>query len=241
VGVWDEHELETCMRMQELTSAGLIQPGIGGLEKRRANCMFMPIICLILLNAFIMKKRFPLPKLALSAIVLLFFVLSFSRCTKKTIEIIYRDTTVNVTKDTTIVLDSSDHQTYISFLTGGINTTSTTPTFAGVLPFFDKTRYPGADSIIFCLSGYNYSNNSGPAGSLIAELYDSTDDQVIAGSQVTISDPAPTTSYQHIVFHASGNVLAALPAKQINLQILVSSSASDNNAVAMDAFLLIYK
>lgn len=187
-----------------------------------------------------MKKRSPLAKLLLSAFVLLFFALSFSHCTKKTTEIIYRDTTVNVTKDTTIVLDSSDHQTYISFLLAGINTTATTPTFAGALPFFDKTRYPGADSILFCLSGYNY-NNSGPAGSLTAELYDSTDNQVIAGSQVTISDPAPTTTYQHTIFYASGNVLAALPAKPINLQILVSSSASDNNAVTTTAFLLIYK
>ena len=185
-----------------------------------------------------MKKRFPLAGL-LSAAVLLFFVVFFSHCTKKTTEIIYRDTTVN--KDTTIVLDSSNGQTYVLFLDAGINTTSTTPVPGGDLPFFDKTRYPEADSIIFYISGYNY-NFSGPAGTFTAELYDSTDNQVIAGSQVTISEVAQTGSLTYTpIFHASGNVLAALPAKPVYLQILVSSSASDNNLYSGTGFLVIYK
>jgi hypothetical protein len=186
-----------------------------------------------------MKMSSSLPRLLLSAFVLLFFVLSFSHCTKKTTEIIYRDTTLNVTKDTTIVLDSSDHQTYILFLNTGINTTSTTLVPAGELPFFDKSSYQGADSIIFYMSGYNY-NNAGPAGSFTVELYDSTDNQVIAGSELTISDPAPTI-YQNAAYHVSGNILAALPAKPINLQILVASSSTSNYLDAGTAFLLIYK
>jgi hypothetical protein len=185
-----------------------------------------------------MKKRSPLAGL-LGAAVLLFFALSFSHCTKKTTEIIYRDTTVN--KDTTIVLDSSNSQTYVLFLNPGINTTSTIPVPAGDLPFFDKTRYPATDSIIFYISGYNY-NFSGPAGTFTAELYDSTDNQVIAGSQVTLSEVAQNGSLTYTpIYHASGNVLAALPAKPIYLQILVSSSSSDNNLYCGTSFLVIYK
>jgi hypothetical protein len=84
---------------------GIRQPGGGGGR----------YICQILSNALTMKKRSSLPRLLLSFFVLLFFVLSFSHCTKKTTEIIYRDTTLDVTKDTTIVLDSSNQQTYILF------------------------------------------------------------------------------------------------------------------------------
>ena len=186
-----------------------------------------------------MKRRSPLAGL-LSAAVLLFFTLSFSRCTKKTTEIIYRDTTVTVYRDTTIVLDSSNRQTYVLFLNNGLNTPSTTPVPAGVLPFFDKTKYVGADSIIFYMSGYNYSISGSP-GYFTAALFDSTDNQIIAGSQITISDPAPTSPYYPVVFHASGNVLDALPDKAITLQVLVSSSAPGVNAVSGTAFLLIYK
>src|ERR1700722_4247135 len=209
---------------------GMRQPGGGGDRH----------ISQILLTTLTMNKRSSLRRLLLPFFVLLFFVLSFSHCTKKTTEIIYRDTTLNVTKDTTIVLDSSNQQTYILFLVPGNNTFSTSPVFAGELPFFDKTRYPGADSIIFYISGFNY-NNSGPAGSFSAELYDATDNQVVPGSQVTVSDVAPNAGDVPVVFHASANVLAALPAKPIELQILVSSSASDNSADAGEAFLLIYK
>jgi hypothetical protein len=187
-----------------------------------------------------MKKRSSLAGLLLSAAVLLFFTFSFSDCTKKTTEIIYRDTTVTVNRDTTIVLDSSNHQTYVLFLNNGLNTPSTTPVPAGVLPFFDKTRYAGADSIIFYMSGYNYSISGSP-GYFTAELYDSTDNQIIAGSQITISDPAPTVGDMPTVYHASANVLNALPDKAITLQVLVSSSASGVNAVSGTAFLLIYR
>jgi hypothetical protein len=172
-------------------------------------------------------SKFSLCLLALAAITF-----SFSRCTKKTTTIVYRDTTLIEYKDTTF-----DNQTYLVFLNTGVNTFSTTPGIAGELPLFNKSSYLGLDSIVFVCSGYNYSS-SGPIGSFVAELYDVTDSQVIGGSEITISASAPQTT-QYTPYYLSANIFDSIPAKPINLEILVTSSSATNNAVSGEAFLLL--
>jgi hypothetical protein len=178
-------------------------------------------------------KKYPMSKVSLCLPVLLVIIFLFNRCTKKTTTIVYRDTTVVEYRDTTF-----DNQTYLVFLNTAVNTASTTPVVSGELPMFDKASYLGLDSIRFVCSGYNYSNNNGTSGSFVAELYDVTDNQVIGGSAITISDPAPQTA-QYTPYYLSGNILDSIPAKPINLEILVTSSSASNNAVAGQAFLLL--
>lgn len=165
--------------------------------------------------------------------VLLVIIFSFNRCTKKTTTIVYRDTTVVEYKDTTF-----DSQTYLVFLNTGVNTISTSPVISGELPLFDRSKYSGLDSIVFVCSGYNYSTNGGSSGSLVVELYDVTDSKVIGGSMVTISDTAPPTP-QYTPYYQSANILDSIPAKPIDLEILVTSSSATNHAASGEAFLLL--
>jgi hypothetical protein len=178
-------------------------------------------------------KNHPMSKFSLYLLVLVVIIFSFNRCTKKTTTIVYKDTTIVEYKDTTF-----DNQTYLVFLNTGVNTISTTPIVAGELPLFDKSSYLGLDSIVFVCSGYNYSNNNGNSGSFVAELYDVTDSQIIGGSTITISDPAPQTA-QYTPYYLSANILDSIPAKPIDLEILVTSSSATNNAVSGQAFLLL--
>jgi hypothetical protein len=173
-----------------------------------------------------------MPNFSLYLLALAAITFSFSRCTKKTTTIVYKDTTLIEYKDTTF-----DNQTYLAFFDVGVNTVSTVPVIAGELPLFNKSSYLGLDSIVFVCSGYNY-NNSGPIGSFVAELYDVTDSQVIGGSAITISAAAPQTA-QYIPYYLSANILDSIPAKPINLEILVTSSSASNNAFSGEAFLLL--
>jgi hypothetical protein len=174
-----------------------------------------------------------MPKFLNCLLILLGIICSFAQCAKKTSTIIiYRDTTVVEYKDTAF-----DNQTYLDFLDVGTNTTSTIPVIAGELPLFDRSKYQGLDSILFVCSGYNYSQ-SGGNGSFVAELYDVTDNLVIGGSAITISSPAPTTA-QYTPYYLSANILDSIPAKPIDLEILIASSSATNNAVSGNAFLLL--
>ena len=150
----------------------------------------------------------------------------------KSTTIVYQDTTIVEYKDT-----GFNNQIYLAFLDVGAGTTSTTPIVAGELPLFNKSSYVGLDSIIFVCSGYNY-NNSGPIGSFVAELYDVTDSQVIGGSTITISAPGSQT-VQYTPYYLSANILDSIPAKPIDLEILVTSSSATNTAESGEAFLLL--
>ena len=173
--------------------------------------------------------------LSFGSFALLLCIFSFDRCTKKTTVTVYKDTTIVQYRDTTLA-----NQTYILFLQTGPNTISTTPVFAGELPSFDKSSYTGLDSVVFFLGGYNYSTSGGPSGSFVAQLFDKTDGKIIGGSTITINDAAPS-SYQYQAFHPSANILDSIPAKPIDLEILVTSSSSDNHAVSGEAFLLLHR
>lgn len=181
-----------------------------------------------------MKKTIVLPSFILSILAAIICIFSFGRCTKKVTTTIYRDTTIIEYKDSNL-----DKQTYINFLFVGPNTQSTTPVMGGEIIQFDRSAYVGLDSIVLFAAGFNYSQSGGTAGSMTLRLYDKTDAKVIGGSTVTISDLAPTTTYENLPFHTSANVVDSIPAKPIDLEVQVTSSSSDNHAVLSQAFLML--
>jgi hypothetical protein len=112
----------------------------------------------------------------------------------------------------------------------GASTSSTR--LIGELIDFDKRNWIGVDSIVFAPSMYTETNT--PA---FAELYDLTNDEVIANSTVSTT----STSVMHV---KSVNIYDDLPEEEVDLTIQIKAENSDPNTrvgVRGKSYLMLYR
>jgi hypothetical protein len=176
----------------------------------------------------------------LSTLVLCFCLFSggipFSGCTKK--EVIYRDTTINILKDTTI-----GKQTYIH-LGGATSIQSTTPwvSYYIIVPQFNMNNFANVDSVVLVANGYATQG----AGSLLVKLYDITDSTAVGGSTVTITTPEHAgdplgTIAGFYPYLSSRNFVDSLPKKPIDLSIQISTTDNSTFGLVIDSYLILYR
>ena len=174
-------------------------------------------------------------KLTLS-LVALFFVLYFSPgCAKKTVQYVYRDTTI--IRDTTIVDSGFDKQIQFYFPILFSNQTITPEITLGRINKFNKHNYIGVDSIIFMANPSVIGDTSNYS---IVTLYDLTDSVLIAGSTVSNNVHDNQSTYVQ-----SGNIYNALPDKEITLAATIRSkrdvSGTGNVAQVTNGYLILYR
>jgi len=102
----------------------------------------------------------------------------------------------------------------------------------GKLIDFDKRNWIGVDSIVFTPSMYSETNNLA-----FAELYDLTNDEVIANSTVSTTSTAVT----HV---KSVNIYDDLPEEEVDLTIQIRSENSDPNTrvdMTGKSYLILYR
>lgn len=190
-----------------------------------------------------MKKTFTLLCSGVGSLLLLSGAVSFSSCTKKeiitkdTTIIQYRDTTINITNDTTI-----DNQTYVVLNMGGWEATETTPVYISETPSFNKSNYKGVDSIVFVADPCLFI---GTSGTCYMELYDATDQKVIGGSQISGSllynSANPGNLSTAIPYVSSANIADSLPAYPIDLYISIHMSEANIMGEFISAYLILYR
>jgi hypothetical protein len=124
----------------------------------------------------------------------------------------------------------SDKQ--IFFTLSSSNSNTTTPVITRSLLKFNKTYYPGVDSIIFVAEPYV----SDPSNNCILELYNITDQQVIPGSTLTSNVLVPGTFIQ------TGNIYNNLPDdKEITLGLSQRSSKEGFYSYTGSCYLFLYR
>lgn len=131
---------------------------------------------------------------------------------------------------------TSDKQVRLSFV-GGLTATDTLGTFCYASQYitrFNKSNYVGLDSIIFSA---NMSSQS-PTSTCIVELYNVTDSVFISGGSLSTNAAGPV---EHWPWIYSGNVMNAIPNKEITLGFRVRPTQQGMAGAVATAQLLLYR
>lgn len=114
----------------------------------------------------------------------------------------------------------------------GLGTGNASGFLAGDLIKFDITNWIGVDSTIFVTNAYT----SNSTFSAIVELYNVTDDEVIAGSTVSTNVAFPGEKLE------TGNIFDNIPTREIDLKIRVRpEDASSSATLTGKSYLFLYR
>lgn len=174
----------------------------------------------------------------LLATLFFFLILSCKKTIVNPTTTIVNDTTIIIHTDTTIIINydttiqQGDKQ--IRFSLPGTSTYDTAYLFTDSLVNIQKFNidyFPGVDSVFYSINSAVENGNTGTI-----ELYNFTDNQPIAGSLVNV---VRTTNEG--VFYHSGNIIAALPHKEIILGLRVKSAFPNKFMNAVFGYLYLYR
>lgn len=134
-------------------------------------------------------------------------------------------------------IDGGFDETIILNLISNIGNNDPVPSvFAADIPFFDIRDYLKVDSVVFVVedirtSDYTFNDITGEG---TFELYDMTNDQIIANSTIS-SDDTPENS-----FVASSNLISTIPQEQIKLGVQLTSGGSFNSRCG-NVYLILFR
>lgn len=172
--------------------------------------------------------------LCICSVFLISLIISCKKTVVNPTTTIYKDTTIVIQHDTTITnnIDTTILQgdKQIRFSIPGVYSMDSSYKITDpieAIPKFNIDNYPGVDSIFYQV--YILAGNS-----LQVELYDMTDSIALPGTLITATSTGQAVMYQ------SGNIISALPHKEINLGLRMKASSSTYTSVLF-GYLFLYR